>query len=96
MEDCDRGVDLAFRTEDDCSLDGGAGGNSGSEVFELSPNGPRGPRESSTASSRVACAPTFRGGRKVLPRGDLDVGEGDDTEGCDDFDCDAASAPAHC
>lgn len=56
-----------------CSLDGGAGGISGSERLELSPNGPSGPRESSMASRRVACAPILRGVRGLLALGDLGV-----------------------
>lgn len=76
--DCDC---LALRTGSDCSFEGGAGGNSGSEILELSPNGPSGPRESSTASRRVACAPTFRGVREFLPTGDLGAAEAERVEG---------------
>lgn len=70
---CDEGVERALRVGRVCSLDGGTGGNSGSERFEFSPNGPSGPRESSIASRRVACAPTFRGVRGPLEPGDLGV-----------------------
>lgn len=55
----------------DCSFEGGLGGCSGSDwVGPLSPKGPSGPRESSTASSRVACAPTRRGVLGPLPAGE--------------------------
>jgi len=77
MGDWDAGVGREFRTGSDCSFEGGAGGRSDSGMFELSPSGPRGPRESSIASSRVACGPTFRGVRGFLPtgdRGDEDAG----------------------
>lgn len=70
---CDEGVERALRVGSVCSLDGGAGGNSGSERLEFSPNGPSGPRASSMASRRVACAPTFRGIRGPLALGDVDV-----------------------
>ncbi len=73
MGGCDEAVERALRVGSDCSLEGGAGGNSGSERLELSPNGPSGPRESSMASRRVACAPTFRGVRGPLVCGDLGV-----------------------
>ena len=53
--DCEGGGTWrVFRIGKGCSFEGGAGGNSGSERFELSPKGPRGPRESSIASNRVA------------------------------------------
>lgn len=83
MGDCDEGVGRAFRTGKDCSLEGGAGGNSGSDMFEFSPRGPNGPRESSMASSRVACAPTFLGVLGFLPMGDLGVEEAESEEVCD-------------
>lgn len=70
----------ALRTGNECSFEGGAGGNSGSEIFEFSPNGPSGPRESSMASRRVACAPTFRDVRGFLPAGDLGVEEAERVE----------------
>lgn len=73
---CDEGVERALRVGSVCSLDGGAGGNSGSERLEFSPNGPSGPRELSMASRRVACAPTFRGVRGPLALGDLGVEAG--------------------
>lgn len=69
-------VGRTFRTGNDCSFKGGAGGNSGSDALEFSPNGPRGPRESSTASKRVACTPTFRAVRGFRPAGDLGVEDG--------------------
>ena len=69
----DEGVERALRVGSACSLDGGAGGTSGSERLEFSPNGPSGPRESSMASKRVACAPNFRGVRGLLALGDLGV-----------------------
>lgn len=75
----------------DCSLEGGAGGNSGSGMFELSPNGPSGPRESSIASSRVACAPTFRGVRGCRPTGDLGVEDVESDEGFVCCDCTSTS-----
>ena len=70
---CDEGIERALRMGNVCSLDGGAGGISGSERLEFSPNGPSGPRESSIASRRVACAPIFRGVRGPLALGDLRV-----------------------
>ena len=63
---CDEDVERALRVGGVCSLDGGAGGSSVSERLAFSPNGPSGPRESSMASKRVACAPTFRGVRGPL------------------------------
>ena len=71
MGDCEEGACRACLIGRDCSLEGGAGGNSGSEMLELSPNGPSGPRESSMASNRVACAPTFLGVRGPLPPEDF-------------------------
>ena len=47
------GTGRPLRTGNGCSLEGGAGGDSDSERFGLSPSGPRGPRESLTVSSRV-------------------------------------------
>lgn len=73
MGGCDEGVERALRVGNVCSLDGGAGGTSGSKRLEFSPNGPSGPRESSTASRRVACAPIFRGVRGPLALGVLGV-----------------------
>lgn len=70
----------------DCSLDGGAGGSSGS-AFEPSPKGPSGPKESSIASSRVGCAPTFRKVRACRPIGDLGVEEVDKEAGLVCSDC---------
>lgn len=92
LGDCKEGVGRAFRTGNDCSLEGGAGGDSSSEIFELSPNGPSGPKESSMASSRVACAPTFRGVRGCRPTGDLGVEDVDSDEGFVCLDCVSASA----
>ena len=45
IDDWDEDVGRALRVGSVCSLDGGAGGNSGSAGLELSPNGPSGPRE---------------------------------------------------
>ena len=73
MGGCDEGVDRALRVGNACSLDGGAGGTSASEELGISPNGPSGPKESSMASRRVGCAPTFRGVRGPLILGDLGV-----------------------
>lgn len=75
--DCE-GCWRAFRTGSDCSLEGGTGGCSGSGVGTSSPNGPRGPRESSTASRRVAWAPTRRGVRGPLAVGDLGAADADE------------------
>lgn len=44
-DDWDEDVGRVLRVGSVCSLDGGAGGNSGSAGLELSPNGPSGPRE---------------------------------------------------
>ena len=74
MPGCDEGVERALRVGIACSLDGGAGGSSGSERLEFWPNGPSGPRESSMASRRVACAPIFRGVLGPLEAEDLSVG----------------------
>ena len=74
-----------FRTGNDCSFEGGAGGISGSDVLEFSPSGPSGPRESSTASKRVACTPTFRAVRGFRPAGDLGVADGERGEACAGF-----------
>lgn len=62
---------LVFCPDTDCSFEGGLGGCSGSEwAGPLSPKGPSGPRESSTASSRVVCAPTRRGVLGPFPAGE--------------------------
>ena len=65
----DSGIDgvLTFRIDNDCSLDGGAGGTSGSNAFAVSPKGPSGPSESSIASNCVGCAPTLREERACFP-----------------------------
>ena len=73
IDGCEDAVGRALRVGSVCSLDGGTGGSSGSARLEFSPNGPSGPRELSTASRRVACAPTFRGVRGPLALGDLGV-----------------------
>ena len=73
IDGCDEGVERALRAGSVCSLEGGAGGTSGSERLGFSPNGPSGPKESSMASKRVACAPTFRGVRGPLLLGDFVV-----------------------
>lgn len=73
MGGCDEGVERALRVGNVCSLDGGAGGTSGSKRLDFSPNGPSGPRESSIASRRVGCAPIFRGVRGPLAPGFLGV-----------------------
>ena len=73
MDGCNKGVEWALRVGSVCSLDGGAGGDSGSEKLGLSPNGPSGPRESSIASRRVAWAPNFRGVRGPLAVWDIGV-----------------------
>lgn len=78
-----------------CSLDGGTGGSSGSERLEFSPSGPSGPRESSMASRRVACAPTFRGVRGPLALGDLGVGVAEREDACDCFALVAESVKTH-
>lgn len=89
--DCKEGVGRAFWTGNDCSLEGGAGGNSGSDMLESPPSGPSGPKESSIASSRVACIPTFRGVRGYRLTGDLGVEDVESDEGSNCFDC--ASTP---
>ena len=92
MGDCDEDVGRAIRTGNDCSFEGGAGGSSRSETFELSLSGPSGPRESSMASNRVVCGPTFRDARGFLPAGDLGE-EIAGTGGFCDF-CDSGLEPA--
>ena len=80
---CDEDVERALRVGSVCSLDGGAGGNSVSERLAFSPNGPSGPRESSMASKRVACAPTFRGVRGPLALVVLGVEIDNGEDACD-------------
>ena len=92
---CDEGVERVLRVGSVCSLDGGTGGSSGSERLEFSPSGPSGPRESSMASRRVACAPTFRGVRGPLALGDLGVEVAEREDACDCFALVAESAKIH-
>ena len=73
IDGCDKGAERALCVGSVGSFDGGAGGSSGSERLWLSLDGPSGPRESSIASRRVACAPTFRSVLGPLAFEDLDV-----------------------
>lgn len=87
MGDCEGpGAWRPFRIGRGCSFDGGAGGGPGSErIGDSSPRGPRGPRESSTASSRVAWAPTRRGVLEPLAEGDLGVRGSESPDNCGVF-----------